>query len=362
MSKFSNVLRIFISLILITNSSDIFTLSVKALSKAPQQNKFKLKIEHIEKSKKAKSEDFELLVTDSIQENLLLNGDTLNFKIPEQLANKLKIPKNSYLETELHFDPNKLLEKDKNAYLDLKNIYNSHGQSIRCSGKLKLDMDAQNQNIEAKIKNNSILNVTSNLIAGSIVASVDSIEYGGLPLMAITNGFSVLAAAGIGVIKGVYDSAKDDKTISLIPSGSKMKFKVLEDFKLIDNFFSEVLVKEAVNAESIGISLKIDDCKKIYSYNFGDSLALNLEIKNYSGIDFDVTDLVLVDQESSQEFLFNPLLSSFNQNNFEINGNSKNNFVLIYSLGTMNKLSSYQLKIINPLDSKKTIYFPVNID
>ncbi|NQY79507.1 MAG: hypothetical protein HRT47_04250 [Candidatus Caenarcaniphilales bacterium] len=362
MSKFSNILRIFISLILIANSSDVFTLHVEAISQAPQQEKFKLRIEHEEKSAEPKRKHFELLVTDSIQEDLLLNGDTLSFKIPEKLATELQIPKNSYLETELHFDPNKLLEEDKNAYLDLKAIHDIHGQRIRCSGKLKLDIDKQNQNIEAKIKSNSILKATSNIVAGSIVATVDSLEYGGIPLMAITNGFSVLAAAGIGVVKGVYDSTKENKTISQIPSGSKMKLKVLEDFELIDKLFSEVIVKEAVNAETIGISLKIGDCKKIHSYNFGDSLALNLEIDNYSGIDFDITDLVLVDQESSQEFLFNPLLSSFDQNNFEVDGNSTKNLTLIYSLGSMNKLSSYQLRIINPLDSEETIYFPVKID
>ncbi len=362
MSKFSNILRIFISLILITNSSDVFGLHATAISQAPQQEKFKLKIEHEEKSEKPKREHLELLVTESIKEDLLLNGATIRFKIPEKLAIELQVPKNSYLETELHFDPNKLLEEDKNAYLDLKAIHGAHGQHIRCSGKLKLDIDKQNQNIEAKLKSNSILKATSNIVAGSIVATVDSLEYGGLPLMAITNGFSVLAAAGIGVVKGAYDSTKKNKTISQIPSGSKMKLKVLEDFELIDKLFPDAIVKEAINAETIGINLTIENCKKIHSYNFGASLALNLEIENYSGIDFDISDLVLVDQQSSQEFLFNPLLSSFDQNNFEINGNSKKNLTLIYSLGSMNKLSNYQLKIINPLDSEETIYFPVKID
>ena len=370
MSKFSKILRISLSfclsLVVLLSSNKAISAIPKTPNSAPNQqiqNKnFRLRIEHIEKEEEKRKKYIELILTESIKEDLLLNGDKINFKIPKTLTEELEIPENSYLETQLHFDPNLLVEQDKNAYLELKNIHSANGQSINCTGKLRFDLSKHSQKLETKIANNQTLKTVSNIVAGSIVASVDSLEYGGLPLMMLSNGFSVLAAASIGAAKGLFDSSKETKIISHIPSDTNMKLRVIEDLKITNRLYPKSITETAINAEEVGIKLTIEECEKIHSYNFGESLALNLVIENFSGIDFDISDLVLVNQNTAEEFLLNPLLSEFNQNNFEIKGNSKKNLKLIYSLGSMAEISAYQLRIIDPLNIAKSIYFPINID
>ena len=180
--------------------------------------------------------------------------------------------------------------------------------------------------------------------------------------MMLTNGFSVVASAGLGFIKGIYDSSKSNHTISKVPSGTGIKLKVLEDFTVFEQLQAPQKQLVIANANDVGIDLEIKECKQVYSYNFGDSLAFNLQIKNYSGVDFDISDLILVDKKNSEEFLFNPLLSSFDLNHFELKGNSQKNFNLTYSLGNIKAKNNYELRIIDPLDFSHKLYFPVKID
>jgi hypothetical protein len=106
----------------------------------------------------------------------------------------------------------------------------------------------------------------------------------------------------------------------------------------------------------------VTQSKKFYSYNFGDSIFLELEIENASKKDFDLQDFILVNKTNSQEFLPNPFLFNFNSEELsEIHTDTTRTLKLCYSLGKFSNLDNYNLRILDPVTAKHLYYVPIQI-
>ena len=350
MSKFSNILRI--SLI----SLSLFAGSLNVFASPRAQKNFKLKASYQDEYYKSPiNKQIKLLSLSHLNEKLLQDGDFIHFKANKHLSKYYALPENARLETEVQFANNK--ESNSKTKLILKNIITENNEKVPCSGELELDFAAQNNPVE----NNKVIRFSSNIVTSGLVGAVDSIQYGGIPLLLASNGFSALTAASLGAIKGAVDSSRYKRKKINLASNSLIKVKVLKDLDFDQTKLSDYQSIQLANAESMGINLEVKKCKQVYSYNFGDSLSLELDISNYSGIDFDISDLILVNEDNSQEFLLNPFLSGFSSTNFTIKSNSHKNYKITYSLGDFEASDNYQLRILDPLSQKQNIYFPVKI-
>lgn len=212
-----------------------------------------------------------------------------------------------------------------------------------------------------------ILTYDSALIAfGTFNGAIAGIQYGGIPLAISSHGISVLAGAGVGAGAGILGSALRKGKIPINTIGQSLPFVLKSNLYILSNSlpsfspsppphlspssefkgfrFSPPLKKDQVQ-------LEISSIKKIHDKKYGDSLLLEVNLKNKSNKSISLSDLKLI---NSKKKLINPdvLLSGLEalkrvKPNEEIE--AKLQYLVSY------KKEEYDLVLIDPLDSEEII-------
>lgn len=315
----------------------------------------------IEEEFKLEDETLHLISLESFDPSLILSGDSLIFKATPEIGEFFKIPANTYLKASVEGDS----IDNRNFLFRITELISENGSSTAASGLFKIDTKEQDKSLEDKISEDAFLRSSSNVVLGSLGGTLKTLKYGGLPLIMLTNGFSVVAGAGLGAVSGIVNSfVAAPQPFYSEPSDSQLKVKFIEPIKADLYSFekSTAQLPQPLLARDINLEVKVTQSKKFYSYNFGDSIFLELEIENASEKDFDLQDFILVDKTNSQEFLPNPFLFNFNSEEFsEINSDTTRRLKLCYSLGKFSDLDNYNLRILDPVTSKHLYYVPIQI-
>jgi hypothetical protein len=315
----------------------------------------------VEEEFKLEDEPLHLISVESFDPRLILNGDSLIFKITPEVGEIFKIPASSYLKASVEGDS----LDNKNFLFRITELISENGSSTAASGLFKIDTKEQDKSLEDKISEDTVLRAGSNVVLGSLSGTLKTLKYGGLPLIMLTNGFSVVAGAGLGAVSGIVNSfVAPPQPFYSEPSDSQLKVKFIEPIKTDLYSFrkSTIQLPEPVLAHDINLEVKVTQSRKFYSYNFGDSIFLELEIENASERDFDLQDFILVNRTSSQEFLPNPFLFNFNSEELsKINTDTTRTLKLCYSLGKFSNLDNYNLRILDPVTAKHLYYVPIQI-
>jgi hypothetical protein len=315
----------------------------------------------VEEEFKLEDEPLHLISVESFDPRLILNGDSLIFKATPEVGEIFKIPANTYLKASVEGDS----LDNKNFLFRITELISENGSSTAASGLFKIDTKKQDKSLEDKISEDTVLRAGSNVVLGSLSGTLKTLKYGGLPLIMLTNGFSVVAGAGLGAVSGIVNSfVAAPQPFYSEPSDSQLKVKFIEPIKTDLYSFgkSTALLAEPLLASDINLEVKVTQSKKFYSYNFGDSIFLELKIENASEKDFDLQDFILVNRTSSQEFLPNPFLFNFNSEELsEINTDTTRTLKLCYSLGKFSNLDNYNLRILDPVTAKHLYYVPIQI-
>jgi hypothetical protein len=315
----------------------------------------------VEEEFKLEDEPLHLISVESFDPRLILNGDSLIFKITPEVGEIFKIPASTYLKASVEGDS----LDNKNFLFRITELISENGSSTTASGLFRIDTEEQDKSLEDKISEDTFLRTSSNVVLGSLSGTLKTLKYGGLPLIMLTNGFSVVAGAGLGAVSGIVNSfVAAPQSFYSEPSDSQLKVKFIEPVKTDLYSFGEstALLAEPLLAHDINLEVKVTQSKKFYSYNFGDSIFLELKIENASEKDFDLQDFILVDKTNSQEFLPNPFLFNFNSEELsEINSDTTRTLKLCYSLGKFSDLDNYNLRILDPVTAKHLYYVPIQI-
>lgn len=315
----------------------------------------------VEEKSKLKDEPWHLISIESFDPRLILNGDSLIFKITPEVGEIFKIPVSSYLKASVEGDS----LDNKNFLFKITELISENGHSTAASGLFKIDTKEQDKSLENKVSEDAFLRSSSNMVLGSLSGTLKTLKYGGLPLIMLTNGFSAVAGAGLGAVSGIVNSfVTAPQPFYSEPSDSQIKVKFIEPVRTDLYSFGEspALLSEPVLASDINLEVKVTQSKKFYSYNFGDSIFLELEIENSSEKDFDLQDFILVNKSNSQEFLPNPFLLNFNSEELsKINTDTTRTLKLCYSLGKFSNLDNYNLRILDPVTAKHLYYVPIEI-
>lgn len=315
----------------------------------------------VEEESKLEDETLHLISIESFDPRLILSGDSLIFRATPEVGELFKIPVNTYLKASVEGDST----NNRNFLFRITDLISENGSSTTASGLFKIDTKEQDKSLEDKISENAFLRTSSNMVIGSLSGSLKTLKYGGLPLIMLTDGFSVVAGAGLGAVSGIVNSfVATPQPFYSEPSGSQLKVKFIEPIKadLYSFIKSAPEFPQPLLARDINLEVKITQSKKFYSYNFGDSIFLELEIENASEKDFDLQDFILVDKTNYQEFLPNPFLFNFNSEELsEINSDTTRTLKLCYSLGKFSDLDNYNLRILDPVTAKHLYYVPIQI-
>jgi hypothetical protein len=315
----------------------------------------------IETESQIEDKTFNLISIENFDPRLILSGDNLVFKATSKVEKAFNIPANTYIKA--------LVEEDsmdnRNFLFRITELISENGSNIAASGVFKIDTKEQNKSLKDKIGEDAFLRTGSNIVLGSLGGTLKAIKYGGLPLIMLTDGFSVVAGAGLGAVSGIVNSfIAAPQPFYSEPSDSSLKVNFIEPIKTDLYSFTKFTPKfpEPTAASDINLEIKITQSKKFYSYNFGDSIFLELEIENASKKDFDLQDFILVDKTNSQEFLPNPLLFNFNFEELsEINSDTTRRLKLCYSLGKFSDFNNYNLRILDPVTARHLYYVPIQI-
>lgn len=315
----------------------------------------------IEEESKLEDETLHLISVESFDPRLILSGDSLIFKATPEVGEIFRIPANTYLKASVEDDS----IDNKNFLFRITELISENGSSTAASGLFKIDTKEQDKSLEDKISEDAFLRTSSNIVLGSLGGTLKTLKYGGLPLIMLSNGFSVVAGAGLGAVSGIVNSfVATPQPFYSEPSDSQLKVKFIEPIKTDLYSFgkSTAQLPQPLLARDINLEVKITQSKKFYSYNFGDSIFLELEIENASEKDFDLQDFILVDKTNSQEFLPNPFLFNFNSEELsEINSDTTRTLKLCYSLGKFSDLDNYNLRILDPVTASHLYYVPIQI-
>ncbi len=315
----------------------------------------------VEEEFKLEDEPLYLISVESFDPRLILSGDSLIFRATPEVGELFKIPVNTYLKASVEGDST----NNRNFLFRITDLISENGSSTAASGLFKIDTKEQDKSLEDKISENAFLRTSSNMVLGSLSGSLKTLKYGGLPLIMLTDGFSVVAGAGLGAVSGIVNSfVATPQPFYSEPSDSQLKVKFIEPIKadLYSFIKSAHEFPQPLLARDINLEVKITQSKKFYSYNFGDSIFLELEIENASEKDFDLQDFILVDKTNYQEFLPNPFLFNFNSEELsEINSDTTRTLKLCYSLGKFSDLDNYNLRILDPVTAKHLYYVPIQI-
>ena len=302
----------------------------------------------------------ELITIETFAPEFLDINDRLTFKISDTAGDALDIPKDTVLEANLTHISN----DNKQLTFKVNSLTNSSGASINADGTFKIDTKKQEKNFNKKLNENTVLKTTSNIGVGAIGGTLKTLQYGGLPLLMLTEGFSAVAGASLGAVSGLINAMNYNSIDNFsLPSGSVIKVKFTKPLEIDLNKLAELKtsITEPLNAELIQFKVKVKNLKKFYSYNFGDSLLVELKIDNASQQDFDSKDFILIEKNTKQEFLPNPLLlGSELINQSGINEESSKTLRLCYSVGKFSDLEAYELQIIDPISLEHLYYLPIN--
>ena len=315
----------------------------------------------VEEEFKLEDEPLYLISVESFDPRLILSGDSLIFRATPEVGELFKIPVNTYLKASVEGDST----NNRNFLFRITELISENGSSTAASGLFKIDTKEQDKSLEDKISEDAFLRTSSNIVLGSLGGTLKTLKYGGLPLIMLSNGFSVVAGAGLGAVSGIVNSfVATPQPFYSEPSDSQLKVKFIEPIKTDLYSFgkSTAQLPQPLLARDINIEVKITQSKKFYSYNFGDSIFLELEIENASEKDFDLQDFILVDKTNYQEFLPNPFLFNFNSEELsDINSDTTRTLKLCYSLGKFSDLDNYNLRILDPVTAKHLYYVPIQI-
>lgn len=315
----------------------------------------------VEEESRLEDETLHLISLESFDPHLILSGDSLIFKTTPEVRELFKIPANTYLKASVEGDS----MDNRNFLFKVNELIFENGSSTAASGFFKIDIREQHKSLESKISEDAFLRTSSNVVLGSLSGTLKTLKYGGLPLVMLTNGFSVVAGASLGTVSGIVNSfVASPQPFYSEPSDSQLKVKFIEPIESDLYSFRESITQlaEPLLASDINLEIKVTQLKKFYSYNFGDSIFLELEIENASEKDFDLQDFILVNKTNSQEFLPNPFLLNFNSKDMsKVNTDTRRTLKLCYSLGKFSNLDNFNLRILDPVTAKHLYYMPIQI-
>ena len=141
----------------------------------------------VEKEYKLEDESLHLISVESFDPRLILSGDSLIFKATPEIGEFFKIPANTYLKASVEGDS----IDNRNFLFRITELISENGSSIAASGLFKIDTKEQDKSLEDKISEDAFLRSSSNVVLGSLGGTLKTLKYGGLPLIMLTNGFSM---------------------------------------------------------------------------------------------------------------------------------------------------------------------------
>lgn len=205
-----------------------------------------------------------------------------------------------------------------------------------------------------------ILTYDSALIAfGTFNGAIAGIQYGGIPLAVTSHGISVLAGAGVGAGAGILGSALRKGKIPVnglgqsLPFVLKTNFYVLGDIERdLSNHESRVTSNDykgfrfSPQLKKDQVQLEISSIKKMHDKKYGDSLLIEVSLKNKSNKPISFSDLKLT---TNKKELINPdvLLSGLEALK-SVKPNEEIKTRLKYLISS--KKEEYNLILIDPID------------
>lgn len=218
-----------------------------------------------------------------------------------------------------------------------------------------------------------ILTYDSALIAfGTFNGAIAGIQYGGIPLAVSSHGISVLAGAGVGAGAGILGSALRKGKIPVNGLGQSLPFVLKSNLYILSDSlpslsssspspspisdslefkgfrFSPPLKKDQVQLEILSV-------KKIHDKKYGDSLLIEVNLKNKSNKSVSLSDLKLA---TNKKELINPdvLLSGLEVLK-SVKPNEEIKTRLKYLISS--KKEEYNLILIDPIDMVEIVKIPL---
>lgn len=282
--------------------------------------------------------------------NLILEGDFFSALTNEESAGILNLPIGSRLVgTISEIKSEKGFGRDAEINVSVTEVLFPDGSRVKASGQLKSKANWKKQTDNNAWKNKTIefSSTGSKLLAGSLVGAVDSIQYGGIGLAISTGGISTLAAAGLGLTKGLFDLGKS-KGKQLISSGFySVPFEINSELKLLEPKHNLGQALEPFKATDLGINLKVNNIAKLYSKDFGDFLVFNINLTNHTDKKLFLGDFILKSNKNALPILNNPLISNDGFKSVDLE--SSRNLKISFSLGQISRSHQYKLMIIDAI-------------
>lgn len=216
-----------------------------------------------------------------------------------------------------------------------------------------------------------ILTYDSALIAyGTFNGALAGIQYGGIPLAISSHGISVLAGAGVGAGAGILGSALRKGKIPVNSIGKSLPFVLKSNLYILGDSLpsssTSPVLSLSDSSEFKGfrfsppvkkdqVQIQVFDVKRVHDKKYGDSLVIELNLKNKSNKSISLSDLKLT---TSKKELINPdvLLSGLELLK-SVKPNEEIKTRLKYLISS--KKEEYNLILIDPIDMIEIVKIPL---
>jgi hypothetical protein len=132
-------------------------------------------------------------------------------------------------------------------------------------------------------------------LGGGVIGAVTALKYGGLALVAATNGYSLAIGAGVGAVGGLAYNLLREGESALLQTGTEMKIKLKEGMVLpsmtMPDLSEEDIRLSGLDVKLLGFQLAKDP--------FGENkeITLTLDVSNATPYSFSVMDMAVGDED-----------------------------------------------------------------
>ncbi len=234
----------------------------------------------------------DLKIITTVGEGLSLEGDEFYAKLSKDYTSngKLLLPRGTIVHGVIS-DITSAKRMARNGHMSMKFDYliTPDGREIPITGS--------SSTYDGKFKTGAKVVATSLGYAagGGIIGAVATLRFGGIALVAASNGYALAAGAGVGALGGLAYNLLREGESAMLQTGTEMKIKLSEDMVLPSMMLPEVREEElrlqGLKVDLLGFRLGKDP--------FGENreITVTLDISNVTDQSFSSMDMALMDED-----------------------------------------------------------------
>jgi hypothetical protein len=248
-------------------------------------------------TKVEKSESLDLKIVTTIGEGLSMEGDEFYAKLSKDYVSngKLLLPRGTIVHGSIaEITSAKRMARDGHMTMRFDYMITPDGREIPIEG------GSTTSDGTFKTGAKIVATSTGYALGGGVLGAVAALKFGGVALVAASQGYSLAIGAGVGALGGLAYNLLREGESALLQTGTEMKIKLKEG-----------MVLPSMNPLEVGVDdLKLDGLKvKLLGFQlakdpFGENkeITLTLDVSNATTNTFTMMDVAVMDEDQRTFF------------------------------------------------------------